>query len=313
MIKPRRLTTGSTLQIIMPASAFSYGTGLGRRFSSGLSELQKHFRVSRSKLEEGNHLGFAAPDELRAKELNGAVRAINIDGMIAGRGGYGCLRLINQIDYVSFRSHPKPLVGLSDLTILQLAIYQKSGVITFSGPLVLQLNSGSSAHLERLLTASTKNLDIITEANKSRIDVLSEGTAEGQLIGGNLYSMVQLAGTGLLPRFDNSILFFEDVEATVDQVDSYLQHLKLAGALYHVAGVVIGNFRWRKDQPTGGGDQAEELFRMRLEGMFRKDTPIISGVDYGHIDDTMTIPLGASARLDTESRSLTLLEDVTNG
>ncbi len=313
MSKPARLSLRDTLRVIMPASSLTQGSGMTKRFAAGCKALKNFFKLTPSEFEQGNYLGFAATDAERAREVSDAIRSPKVGGLIAGRGGYGCLRIVNQIDYIAIKNNPKPLIGLSDLTILQLAIYQKTGLITFSGQLVNFATDKSAGYLSRLLTAPTKNLDLIPEENKPGLDIIAEGTAEGVLIGGNLYSMVKLAGTGLLPRFDNSILFIEDVDETVDHIDGCLQQLKLAGALYYVAGVVIGNIGWRKDQPAGDGAEAGELMRARLEGMFRHGTPIISGVQYGHIEDSITIPIGARARLDTENRSLTLLEDVTGG
>ncbi len=282
-----------------------------RSYNDGVSLLEQHFEIEGSALMEADHHGLAGEDEQRAAELNAAFRSAKSRALIAGRGGYGCLRLLKHIDFEAAKTRPKALIGFSDLTILQLALYRKIGLVSFSGPMVGTVDSRELRRMLPLLTGVITGIDLIEKEDRKSIEVLSPGIAEGVLLGGNLYSIVQLIGTGFLPRFENSILFFEDVNETVDHIDSFLQHLKLAGQLYGIAGVVIGNIDWRKDGKTSSRRQNEVRFRERLRGLFRRDIPILLGLRYGHCDGSLTIPMGVRARLDTEAKSLVLLEEVT--
>jgi muramoyltetrapeptide carboxypeptidase len=307
----RRLTEKSCIKVVLPASSLQSDFGMGRGFAQGYDLLQRHFQVENSRLWRKDYQGFAATDEERAAEINEAYASAEVDAIIAGRGGYGSIRLLNTIDYESIQRHPKMLIGFSDTTILQLAIFQKTGVVSLSGPMVATLNDRQLAHLLPLLIADSTGIDLIPPESKPQVEVINAGTAEGLLLGGNLFSLVQIIGSGFLPRLDRAILFIEDLDETVNRIDSFFNHLKVSGLLYRVAGVVIGNLQWRKKHFFSSTRQCTNLFRQRLGTLLRKEVPVIMGLNYGHVRDSITIPIGARAQLDTNTRSLYLLENVT--
>lgn len=313
MLLAKRLKRESCLKIVFPASSLKSGKGMTRWYNHGVSLLEKHFQLEGSRLVDKDFTGFAGKDEARAQEINEAFRDGAIHGLIAGRGGYGCLRLLNLLDFELIKKHPKVVIGFSDLTILQTAIYAKTGLVSFSGPMLATMDAGGRDALLPLLCGDTTGRELIPGSNKDELEVINPGTAEGVLLGGNLFSLVQLFATGFMPRFENAILFFEDVNETVDHLDSFLNHLKLAGQLYGVLGVVIGDTDWRESSPLTSSKRHDALFRERIKSIFRREIPVITGVRYGHCDKSITIPVGARARLDTESRSLTLLQEVTVG
>ncbi len=313
MILPKRLKPRSRIKVIFPASALRNGRNIARYYNAGIALLEKHFTVEGSRLLESQDDGFSAGDDVRANEFNSAIKAAKTEGIIAGRGGYGCLRLLNGIDYDLVAVSPKAVIGFSDITILQAALFQKTGLISFSGPMPLTLDAEGLQYLLPLLLQETTGRDLIPARAKSRIEVLSHGIAEGTLLGGNLFSLVQLIGTGFLPRLNDAILFFEDINETVDHIDSFLHHLKLAGLLYGVQGVVVGDLDWREGRQYPSAAKSNEQIKQRLKKIFRKEIPVLFGVPYGHCDKSITIPFGARARLATETKSLTLLQEVTVG
>ncbi len=313
MLLARRLNRESCVKIIFPASSLKSGKGMTRLYNHGVSLLEKQFQLEGSRLIASDLNGLAGTDEARAQEINEAFRNPTVHGIIAGRGGYGCLRLLNLVDYELVKQHPKVVVGFSDLTILQTAMFVKAGLVSFSGPMLTTMDAAGRDTLLPLLGADTTGRELIPPAHKDDVEVVNPGTAEGILLGGNLFSLVQLFATGFMPRFENAILFFEDVNETVDHLDSFLNHLKLAGQLYGVLGVVIGDTDWRETSPLTSRKKHDALFRERIKTIFRREIPVIAGLRYGHCDKSMTIPIGARARLDTESRSLTLLQEVTVG
>lgn len=311
MLLSKRLDSQSCLKIIFPASSLKSGKGMTRNYNQGVKLLEKTFQLEGSRLIDSDFNGFSGSDEARAQEINDAIRSPKIHGLIAGRGGYGTLRLLNLIDYEAVKLHPKPIIGFSDLTILQTALFVKTSLITFSGPMLASMDVSGRDALLPLLNTDTTGRELIPADNQESVQVINPGNAEGVLLGGNLFSLVQLFATGFLPRFENSILFFEDVDETVDHLDSFLNHLKLAGQLYGVQGVVIGDTHWRETSPLTSSRKNDALFRERIKTIFRRELPVISGVRYGHCGKSITIPLGAKARLDAESRSLTLQQEVT--
>jgi muramoyltetrapeptide carboxypeptidase len=312
VIVPRQLDEKSRVKIILPSSSLRATFGLGRAYARGYSLLEKHLTVENSKHWRNDYQRFAATDEERAAEFDEAFRSGKWHAVIAGHGGYGCLRILPAVDFETIRQRPKLLLGFSDTTILQLAIYCRTGMVSLSSPVVASLNNDNIQRLLPLLLGDSAGFDLIPPANKKRVEVLQSGKAEGVLLGGNLYSMVQLIGAGYMPRFDNAIFFVEDVNETVDSIDSFLHHLKLAGLLYRITGVVIGDLSLRRNHLFTNQSKWRNLLRQRIASIFRKEIPVISGVDYGHISKSITMPIGVRAELDTESRSLTLLESVTH-
>lgn len=312
MIRARRLNLGDKVKVILPASSLVAGHRMRRSYRRGRELLQTRFDLDESVYVNSDHLGFSAPDNARVGEIDAAIHNPETKALIAGRGGFGCLRLINHLDYEALGNLRPAIVGFSDLTILQLAAYQRIGLVSFSGPMLVNLTPKSLATLLPLLTESVAGRDLIRSDSKDSVEVLRDGTAEGVLVGGNLFSLVQLIGTGFMPRLAQAILFIEDEHETVNRIDSYLHHLKLTGMLYDVAGVVIGRLGWRTERGFALRRNLNSLFHKRLEGLFRSDTPVIFGVRYGHCDDSITIPIGARARLDTTAKSLTLIEEVTD-
>ncbi len=309
----RRLSQQSRLKIFFPASSLKSGKAMTRAYNHGASLMERYFALEGSRLLDSEHNGFAATDEQRAAEFNDAIRSSKIHGLIAGRGGYGTLRLLNLIDYDAVKNYPKAIIGLSDLTILQSALYVKTGLVTFSGPLLATMDAAGRDALLPLLCGDNSGRELLPEDNREEIEVVNSGKADGVLMGGNLFSLVQLIGTGFLPRFDNTILFFEDVNETVDHLDSFLNHFKLAGLLYGVQGVVIGDTDWRETTPLTSSKKHDKLFGERIKTIFRREIPVITGVRYGHCDGSITIPFGARARLDADAHSLKLLQEVTSG
>jgi muramoyltetrapeptide carboxypeptidase len=312
VIVPRQLNEESRVKVILPSSSLRATFGFGRAYARGYSLLQKHFSVENSQYWRTDYQRFAATDEERAAEFNEAFRSGKWHAVIAGRGGYGCLRMLAAVDFETIKQRPKLLLGFSDITILQLAMYCKIGLVSLSSPVVASLNNYNIQRLLPLLLGDSAGFDLISPANKRRIEVLQPGKAEGVLLGGNLYSMVQLIGAGYMPRLDNAIFFVEDVNETVDSIDSFLHHLKLAGLLYRITGVIIGDLSLSRKHLFTNQSKWRNLLRQRIASIFRKEIPVISGVDYGHISNSITIPIGVRAELDTESRSLTLLESVTH-
>ena len=311
MIVPKRLSENSRIKVVLPASSLHVGAGMARAFARGYNLLQKHFVLENSEFWKNEYQTFAASDEERAAELSEAFRSPKYDAIIAGRGGYGCIRILSQLDFNIIFEQPKALIGFSDITIPQLAAYAKTGLASLSGPTVASLNDDNIQCLLRLLTADSSGIDLISDANKKRIQVLQPGQAEGILLGGNLSSLMQLIGTGMLPRLDNAIFVFEDISRTVDFIDGSLHHLRLAGLLYKVTGVVIGDISFFSKSLYPTQAKWRKLLTQRMSSIFRKEIPVIMGVDYGHIDKSITIPIGIRARLDTESLSLKLMESIT--
>ena len=246
------------------------------------------------------HGYLAGTDEQRAADLNKALRDETIDAIWCVRGGYGAMRLLRDIDFPALKANP--LIGFSDITALHAAIHSECGIVSFHGPTA----RGELTEFSRdsLLRAVEAQVDPCGEAPSAR--VLRPGKARGRLAGGNLALIASLMGTPWSVDFDGAILIIEDIDEAVYRVDRMMRQLLLAGALGKCAAIVAGDFRPPAGETSEGNRSVDEVIAEAAE---EAEIPCLAGAPFGHIDDQWTIPLGALAELDTEARSLHVVEN----
>lgn len=265
--------------------------------------------------------GYAAGSaEARAEELNGFLRDERVRAVVGVIGGYTSNGLLPHLDYGAFQADPKPVVGYSDLTALLLALHAKTGVVTFHGPTLMaelaEFPEVPSYTARSLFSALTSTVPAGRQAPPAywtqefllwgRDDTrpretephpgwewLVTGTGEGPLLGGNLETVCALLGTPYLPDFTGAVLFWETCESSLGLVERGLTQLDAAGVTEQLAGMVVGrSFR--------APDGFEERLRTLVAGHFAgRGFPVLAGVDIGHTDPMMTLPVGVPARLDT--------------
>jgi len=220
-----------------------------------------------------------------------------IKAVIGVRGGYGSLKILPYLDMDRLASHPKRLVGFSDLTNLLIILHQRLGLVTFHGPTLAHLAEVTPEAREscrRWLT--TPGFEPFTI---SGLTPLHPGTAAGSLLGGNLTTLCHLLGTPYAPHFAGALLFLEDHNEPLYRLDRLAHHLLFSGILKGVKGIMLGAF-------TGGDPQAEaeEVLALAFEPL---GVPVAAGLPVGHQPENHTLPIGALARLDTETATLTFL------
>lgn len=148
-----------------------------------------------------------------------------------------------------------------------------------------------------------KNLDIRPRVTKPGTwHVIKEGISKGKLLGGHLGTLDALAGTEYLPSFKDSLLFWEDTDSSIEEVDRYLWHLRTLGIFEKIKGMLIG----RMFLVSGATDEALEKTILRATEGY--NFPIITNMDFGHTDPMLTLPIGVEASIDTSKKELTLLE-----
>lgn len=250
----------------------------------------------------GEHAGsafgyLAGRDAERLHDLNSAFASDEIDAIWCVRGGYGSMRLLADVDYRAFRANPRPLIGFSDITVLHSAIHRRCGAVTFHAPTARGVLSDFSR--ESLRLAVVEQRDSCGVAGNGR--ELRPGRARGRLVGGNLALVTALLGTPFAADFEGAVLVLEDIGEAVYRVDRMLRQLLLAGALQKCAGLVAGDFRLSADDTEPGNRTIDDLL---AEAADKADIPCLAGAPFGHIADQWTIPLGATAELDTREKSL---------
>lgn len=255
------------------------------------------------------HSRFAGTDSQRVQDLNAlADPAVPMpDLLIATRGGYGAVRLLERLDYARLapRLHEQGamLMGYSDNTAVQCALLARTGAVSLSGPMLYgdfaarPLSAFTMGWLRTVLSAPSFSLRVDTPQH-SRVQ------CEGQLWGGNLTVLASLAGTPWMPRIRGGILFLEDIGEDVYRVERMLQQLRLAGILPEQSAIVLGHFSGqRADGFDPQGYTMETLARAMAAELGR---PVLTGLPIGHVHDIVPLPIGAQARLVADDSGFTL-------
>jgi len=247
-----------------------------------------------------DRLGYlAGQDRDRLDDINHALRDKRIDGIWCLRGGYGMLRILPGIDYDALDRTPKPIIGYSDITAFHAAVQRKCKLITYHGPTAREtMTDFSRDSLVRAIVDQTDSCGVAANARE-----VSHGTAEGRLAGGNLAVLASLCGTAFMPDLTDAILILEDINEPVYRVDRMLQQLMLSGAMNGCKGIVFGECVKCPDDAGGGGRPFDEILGEIAEEL---GVPCMAGIPVGHINEQWTIPLGATATLDTRARRLTV-------
>lgn len=252
-------------------------------------------------------LRFAGSDAVRAAGINALATAATLpDIVLTTRGGYGATRLLEQLHYDALRERlagtSTVLVGHSDFTAIQLALFVRAGLVTFGGPM-LAADFGAETASDFTLSrfwATVRAAQASATWSTSSAQLLD---VEGPLWGGNLAMLCSLLGTPYFPRIDGGILFVEDVGEPPFRIERMLYQLHLAGVLARQRALVLGDFTDCRTGPRDNGyDLAAAFARIRsVAGI-----PVLDGLPFGHAADKYTLPFGALARLRTDGRAVRL-------
>lgn len=268
------------------------------------------YRVRLGANVRARHGTFAGTDAQRLADLNGFLRDDEVRMILAVRGGYGCGRLLEGVDYLAARRDPKWLVGYSDLTALQLGLLAQSGLVTVSGPMAgVEFRSApdpfTEAHFWALVGGAPAGMDLGNPPGQSWTPFRG-GAAEGRLVGGCLSLVMSLVGTPYLPSLRGCILVIEDIHEHLHRLDRMLVQLRLAGVLEGIAGLVLGQFTdCNPSEPGKPALTLEEILREVLAGL---RVPCVWGYAYGHEARKRSLPWGIRARLDVDGGTFRLLE-----
>jgi muramoyltetrapeptide carboxypeptidase len=311
VIKPPRLKAGDKLAIVAPGSYISEEEL--QDSIKNLSQLGFEATYSEKVLLQSGY--FAGTDNDRAKDLMEKISDKKIKGIICARGGYGCSRILPMLDYDVIRANPKVLIGYSDITALLYGIYQKSGLISFHGPVGTSTFNDYSVHnFKRVLmnperNETFKNSTSGDDENVYGVTSIVKGKGKGRLVGGNLSIMVSLIGTEFDVDYSGKIIFMEEIGEEPYRVDRMLTQLIQAGKFKNAAGVMMGIFR--KCEVKENSDLTVKSFNLMevLKDRFASlKIPVVYGMSFGHVKDKFTIPFGALAELDADKQTFALLE-----
>lgn len=307
-IKPTRLCPGDTIGVIAPASP-----GDLELARAGVLWLQEQgFRVQLGRTVEQSHGYLAGSDVDRAADINAMFSSPEIDGIFCLRGGYGTMRLLDLVDYELIRAHPKVFIGYSDITALHICIGQRTGLVTFHGPMVASdMGKGLSEYTWDAFYRAIMTVEPLGAVSNPPFTpppvFIAPGRAQGYLAGGNLSLVVGTLGTSYEINTCGKILCLEEVGEAPYRIDRMLTQLLLAGKLQDAAGIVLAVCAdCDKDDPPSF--TLEEVIRDRLGGL---NKPVLYNLHFGHTADKVTLPMGAMAILDNESGGLIITETAT--
>lgn len=305
MLIPKPLKPGDTVAMIALSSCVPGAADRERVVLESAAKLERqgfHVRIDPTCYTQWGH--FAGTDEQRAEALNNAFRDDSIDGVWCIRGGYGCIRLPQMIDWDMVATHPKAFVGYSDVTTIHSAMHQKAQLCTFHGPMP-KSDSFMGPSLDSIMHAVSGTPDrSLINFDGTTPECLREGVAEGMLVGGNLCLVATSMGTPYALDTTGKILFLEDIGEMIYSIDRYLQQLYLAGCFDRCAGVVFGGFTDCKLDFEGDTTMEEVLQQLAA----KLHVPVMKGLQCGHLKESLTLCLGRRYRMDAAKGTLELID-----
>lgn len=286
---PPKLNPGSKIRIVSPAGKCS-----GIEVLSAMEWLtEQGFRVETGKNYLSTHYQYAGTDRERLADLQEALDDSEAGAIICTRGGYGTLRLIEQLDFSRFRKHPKWVVGYSDITVLHnrlhlsgfpsvhgamcRSFFDEKGIITEGARTVIELLQGKKPEYNFPATPANR-----------------QGIVKAILTGGNLSLLYSLTGTPYDVDWAGKILFLEDISEYLYHIDRMMVSLRLAGKLKYLAGLIVGQFTDVKDNEGPFGSSVEAII---LDAVRDYDFPVFFGFPAGHEHPNLALRMGSTYRL----------------
>lgn len=302
-IKPHSLRQGDKVAVIAPASWPDREKAV--RSFAFLREIGLDVVYGRALSRRYGYL--AGADHERVEELHRAFLCPEIKAVFCVCGGYGTARIAAQMNYELIREHPKIFWGYSDITYLLNAIYQQTGLVTFHGPMLSSDIGVEGVHpltKETFRQLFTPTALYYTNAVQP-VETIVPGKAEGPLVGGNLSLLVSTLGTPFEIDTRNKILFIEEVDEEPYRIDRMLNQLKMAGKLAQADGIVLCDFHNCQPNKRKQSLTLEQIFKDHIAPLQK---PTLRGFKIGHCSPNLAVPIGVTARIDTQRRAFVIEE-----
>lgn len=244
---------------------------------------------------------FAGTDELRRQDLQTALDNPEIKAVFAARGGYGTVRIIDQLDFQTFKKSPKWLIGFSDITVLHSHLHHQVGVCSIHGQMPKSFDDSTEdaiASLKRALFGEEVGFIYCQDHFPNR-----SGKGQGRLIGGNLAILHSILASRSDGPYDNKILFIEDVGEQLYNIDRMLWTLKRANKLDKLQGLIVGGFTSLKDGDPSFGQRFEEII---MDKVAEYDFPVCFDFPAGHIENNHSLLFGKELELHVKNEETSL-------
>lgn len=289
------LIPGDTIAIVAPAKAID---------ASLVDEAKLFFETAGFRVKIGKHCKgefhyFSGTDWERASDFQAAIEDPDVKAIICARGGYGCIRIVDLINWAGMLRFPKWIVGFSDVTVFHQRM-QRYQLPSIHATMPLNFSSNSDAARSSLLDA------LCGKSLVYELESLAEnktGCATGTLIGGNLSILYSLLGTDEQPNYKGCVLFVEDLAEQLYHIDRMFYAFAKAGVLDEISGLIVGGMTDLKDTATPFGQSLSEII---LNHFALRNIPIAFGFPAGHIDDNRALIFGTEVELDVAEKEVSL-------
>lgn len=249
----------------------------------------------------GSNDQFSGTDKGRAEDLQYFMDHLNVKAVISARGGYGTLRIIDQLDFTEFKKNPKWIIGYSDITVLHSHIHRNFHTATLHA--TMPINFGKDEYSTESLRMALSGKALSYKAKNIGQVKNKTGIAEGQLIGGNLSLLYAMQGSVSDIDTKGKILLLEDLDEYLYHMDRMFLSLKRAGKFEGIKGLVIGGMNEMKDNAIPFGKTAEQIIS---ETVSEYDFPVCYGFPSGHDVKNYALPFGKTVKLDVSIDSAEL-------
>jgi muramoyltetrapeptide carboxypeptidase len=314
LIKPNALQKGDTVALIAPGSPIK-----PEKFQNAVTNLENlGLKPIYTDTVFKKYGYLAGKDEERLADLHLMIANPDVKAIWCLRGGYGCTRLLDKIDYKLIQKNPKIIIGYSDITALLLAIFKKTGIIGFHGPVAISdiFSSYTAAQVSDILFGRSNKLHNIPFKIQSQEKyglgnepyVVHGGLAKGQLTGGNLSLLVNLPNTKYAPSYKGKLVFIEDVGEKPYRIDRMLTFLLQSTDLRYASGIILGVFH----ECAPKEEDSLTLKQVILDRLHPLSIPCFYGFTFGHVGDICTFPIGINAEMNADNMSVTLQELAVN-
>ncbi len=310
-IKPNKLNPGDTIGLVAPGFAVAE-----EALYLAVDTLQKMgFKTHYTNRIKGNFGYFSNTDEERAKDLNEMFANPDINAILCARGGYGCTRILDMLDYEAIETNPKALIGFSDITALINTIYKKTGLVGFHGPVGKTLdNEYSQKYFKKVLMEPQESLPInnaiLKDPKQYRNSeyyryTITPGVGQGELVGGSLTLVAALIGTPYEIDFTDKLVLLEDVEEAPYRIDRMLTQLADVESFTKAKGIIFGVCKGCDRKRTTENFTLREVIMDRIAPL---NIPAVYGMSFGHIPQNSTLPIGIEASFNAYKKQLRLIE-----
>lgn len=296
-IRPKSISQGGRIGILSTARAIEQS-----EIEIAIKEINKRgYEVELGKSIGARANQFAGTDDLRLYDLQWMLDDPNIEAIVCARGGYGTARLLNKIDWTSFRVNPKWIAGYSDVTAFHSTI-SNLGIMSLHAIMPVNVKDQTSIHAFELLLDVMSGKDSM-EYSFPTHPLNIEKSLNGILTGGNLSMLYSLRGTPNDIDPENKILFMEDLDEYLYHIDRMMQNFELSGFFDKVKGVLVGGMTDMNDNSIPYGKNAEEIVH---EHVSRYNIPLYYNVPFGHSSNNLPIICGAEANITSNGNTVSM-------